>query len=52
MEDDRKMAVLARALAEALAEFAYERDPDSRVKVMRLQSELCALRRRELDEQP
>jgi hypothetical protein len=36
------MARVARALAEALVEYAYSRSPDDKKRVAQLHTELCA----------
>jgi len=49
---DARMAGLARELADALSRYARERRSDDQKEVARLQTELCAARRIELDPPP
>jgi hypothetical protein len=46
---DQTIAALARSLAAALAQVGYSRDPNDKREVMRLQTELCAAVRQEVD---
>ena len=50
--DDGRMAALGRNLADALSRYARERRGDDQKEVARLQTELCAARRIELDPPP
>jgi hypothetical protein len=48
---DQSIARIGRALAEALANFAYSRSPDDKKLVAQLHAELCAECRSEIAEQ-
>jgi hypothetical protein len=47
--DDKTMAATARNLADALKRHAKERKPETQKEVLQYQTELCAVRRQELD---
>jgi hypothetical protein len=48
---DQSMARIARALAEALSDFAYTRKDEDKKLVAQLQAELCAENRAEIEAQ-
>jgi hypothetical protein len=51
-ETDIAMAKLARSLADALAKAGHSREPNDKLDVLRLQTELCRARRDEQMEAP
>lgn len=56
MPDDpafnERYAELARTLADCLMRFARDRSPEDRTNISWAQSQLCRLRREELEEEP
>lgn len=51
-EDDGTMAMTARTLADVLMRYARERIPDDKKAIAELHTELCRLRRAEMEAPP